>query len=137
MFLIVHRAPSWVSQIGEEVYEQIVHRYHSLDFHVSESAAYELIGSSILTRAGMEEQWNAEKDKLMKSISKNIADFDNLDMSKEEGTPPSALPAASDDAFAPCNCCPELWSFATYTLPLFMKDTKESEEKCRLYLLHQ
>lgn len=62
MFLIVHRAPSWVSQIGEEVYEQIVHRYHSLDFHVSESAAYELIGSSILTRAGMEEQWNAEKD---------------------------------------------------------------------------
>ena len=61
MFLIVHRAPSWVSQIGEEVYEQIVHRYHSLDFHVSESAAYELIGGSILTRAGMEEQWNAEK----------------------------------------------------------------------------
>ena len=53
MFLIVHRAPSWVSQIGEEVYEQIVHRYHSLDFHVSESAAYELIGSSILTRAGI------------------------------------------------------------------------------------
>ena len=28
----------------------------------------------------MDEQWNAEKDKLMKSISKNIADFDNLDM---------------------------------------------------------
>lgn len=84
MFLIVHRAPSWVSQIGEEVYEQIVHRYHSLDFHVSESAAYELIGSSILTRAGMEEQWNAEKDKLMKSISKNIADFDNLDMSSKK-----------------------------------------------------
>ena len=32
MFLIVHRAPSWVSQIGKEVYEQIVHRYHSLTF---------------------------------------------------------------------------------------------------------
>lgn len=84
MFLIVHKAVSWLSQIGEEVYEQIIHRYHSLNFHVSESAAYELIGSSILTRAGMEEQWNAERDKLMRSISKNFADFDNLDISSKK-----------------------------------------------------
>lgn len=80
MFLIVHRAPSWVSQIGAEIYDRIVDRFHSIEFHVSESAAYELIGSSILTRSGMDEQWNGVKDELMKSIDSDIADFDNLDL---------------------------------------------------------
>lgn len=127
MFLIVHRAPSWVSQIGEEVYEQIVHRYHSLDFHVSESAAYELIGSSILTRAGMEEQWNSEKDKLMKSISKNFADFDNLDMSNKKERLRQLCPI-HPMTLSLLAIVAQNFGASQRTLFRFMKDAKESEE---------
>lgn len=84
MFLIVHRSDSWIEQIGgEETYDRIVHRFHSLDFHVSESAAYELIGNSIIVRAGMEDQWNQIVDMLMHSIQSSLADFDHLDISSK------------------------------------------------------
>lgn len=127
MFLIVHRAPSWVSQIGEEIYEQIVHRYHSLDFHVSESAAYELIGSSILTRAGMDEQWNAERDKLMKSISKNFVDFDNLDMSNKKERFRQLCPL-HPMTLSLLAIVAQNFGASQRTLFRFMKDPKESEQ---------
>ena len=84
MCLIVHKDSSWLSKVGEDTYERIVHRYHSLEFHISESAAYELIGNSIIIRTGMEIQWNVIRDNLMKTISKNFADFDNLDMNNKK-----------------------------------------------------
>jgi hypothetical protein len=83
MFLIVHIEPSWLVSLGEETYKRILHRYHELEFHISESAAYELIGDSILTRSNMSEQWKSVKDQLMKSISKNMADFDVLDLGNQ------------------------------------------------------
>ncbi len=126
MFLIVHRAPSWVSQIGEEIYEQIVHRYHSLDFHVSESAAYELIGSSILTRAGMDDQWNAVRDELMKSISKNFADFDNLDMSNKRDRLRHLCPL-HPMTLSLLAIVAQNFGASQRTLFRFMKDPKESE----------
>lgn len=127
MFLIVHRAPSWVSQIGEEVYDRIVHRFHSLDFHVSESAAYELIGSSILTRAGMDDQWNTEKDKLMKSISKNFADFDNLDMSSKKERLRQLCPL-HPMTLSLLAIVAQNFGASQRTLFRFMKDSKESEQ---------
>ena len=127
MFLIVHRAPSWVSQIGEEIYEQIIHRYHSLDFHVSESAAYELIGSSILTRPGREEDWNAERDKLMKSISKNFADFDNLDMSNKKERLRQLCPL-HPMTLSLLAIVAQNFGASQRTLFRFMKDPKESEQ---------
>lgn len=84
MCLIVHKDSSWLSDVGEDTYNRIVHRYHSMEFHVSEGAAYELIGNSICARAGLEDQWNTVRDNLMKTISKNFADFDNLDMSNKK-----------------------------------------------------
>lgn len=80
MFLIVHRDPSWIDALGSETYERILHRYHELEFHISESAAYELIGDSILVRTGMEDQWLDTQRILMRSISDYMVDFDNLDM---------------------------------------------------------
>ena len=127
MCLIVHKAPSWVSQIGEEVYEQIVHRYHSLDFHVSESAAYELIGNSILTRAGMDEQWNGVKDTLMKSISKNFADFDNLDMSNKKDRLRQLCPL-HPMTLSMLAIVAQNFGASQRTLFRFMKDAKESEQ---------
>ena len=127
MFLIVHRAPSWVSQIGEEIYEQIIHRYHSLDFHVSESAAYELIGSSIRTRAGMDDQWNAVRDNLMKSISKNFADFDNLDMSNRKERLRQLCPL-HPMTLSLLAIVAQNFGASQRTLFRFMKDPKESEQ---------
>ena len=127
MFLIVHDAKDWINQIGEEIYARIVHRFHDLSFHVSESAAYELIGSSILTRAGMEEQWNAEKDKLMKSISKNIADFDNLDMSSKKERFRQLCPL-HPMTLSLLAIVAQNFGASQRTLFRFMKDTKESEE---------
>lgn len=127
MFLIVHRAPSWISQIGEEIYEQIVHRYHPLDFHVSESAAYELIGSSILTRAGREEQWSAQKNVLMKSISRNFADFDNLDMSNKKERLRQLCPL-HPMTLSLLAIVAQNFGASQRTLFRFMKDPKESEE---------
>ncbi len=135
MFLIVHRAPSWVSQIGEEIYEQIVHRYHPLDFHVSESAAYELIGSSILTRAGMDDQWNTERDKLMKSISKNFADFDNLDMSNKKERLRQLCPL-HPMTLSLLAIVAQNFGASQRTLFRFMKDPKESEKNVGFIYYH-
>ncbi len=58
MCFIVHRDPAWVDQLGGETYERILHRYHELEYHITESAAYDLIGDSIIPRAGMSLQWD-------------------------------------------------------------------------------
>ncbi|MEN6325740.1 MAG: hypothetical protein ABFD18_06000 [Syntrophomonas sp.] len=84
MCLIVHRDPSWVDTMGTETYQRILHRYHELEFHITESAAYELIGDSILVRPGFGDQWDNIKKQLMNSISKNITDFDNLEMANKQ-----------------------------------------------------
>ena len=79
MCLIVHRDPTWVNQLGGETYERILHRYHELEFHITESAAYDLIGDSIIPMPGMQTQWEDEKKQLLDSISKYKTEFDNLE----------------------------------------------------------
>jgi hypothetical protein len=79
MCLIVHRDPTWVDQLGNKTYERILHRYHELEFHITESAAYDLIGDSILAQPGMEVQWEDEKKRLVNSIEKWKSEFDNLE----------------------------------------------------------
>ena len=79
MCLIVHRDPTWVNQLGGETYERILHRYHELEFHITESAAYDLIGDSILPLPGMEPRWEDEKKALLQSIEKYKSEFDNLE----------------------------------------------------------
>ena len=84
MCLIVHKDSSWLNSVGEDTYERIVHRYHSMEFHVSDGAAYDLIGNSIRVRTGMEAQWNAIRDDLMKTIKNNFTDYDNLDLGNKK-----------------------------------------------------
>lgn len=84
MCLIVHNDSSVVKDIGEDSYERICGRYHTLSFHVSESAAHELIADSILTRTGMETQWDSLRKQLMDPIEKKIAIFDELEMSNKK-----------------------------------------------------
>ena len=79
MCLIVHRDPAWVNQLGSKTYERILQRYHELEFHITESAAYDLIGDSILPCPGMEKRWEEEKKELLKSIERYQSEFDNLE----------------------------------------------------------
>ena len=127
MCLIVHKDSSWLSNVGEDTYNRIVHRYHSMEFHVSEGAAYELIGNSILVRAGMESQWGRIQDKLMKSISKHFADFDNLDMSnkKEQFRQLCPLHPMTLSMLA---IVAQNFGASQRTLFRFMKDRKESAQ---------
>lgn len=127
MFLIVHKDPSVVSQIGEEVYDRIIHRYHDLDFHVSESAAYELIGNSILTRAGMADQWNNIRKTLMDSIKKNLADFDNLQLGNNKERLRSLCPL-HPMTLSLLAIVAQNFGASQRTIFRFMKDPKESDQ---------
>lgn len=53
MCFIVHKDSSWVDQMGNATYQQITHRFHEVEFHVSSDAAYDLIAGSISIRNGM------------------------------------------------------------------------------------
>lgn len=121
MFLIVHKAVGWVNQVSEEIYRRIIHRYHSLNFHVSESAAYELIGSSIITREGMEKQWKKEQTKLMKSIGKHFSGFGSTERLRQLcPLHPMTLSLLATVA--------QNFAASQRTLFRFMKDPKESEQ---------
>jgi len=129
MFLIVHKTTSWINQMGSDVYERVIHRYHSLEFRISETAAYELIGSSILTKPGMEDQWNAVRDRLMNSISNNIADFDNLSMSTSTREQLRQLCPLHPMTLSLLTIVAQYFGASQRTLFRFMKDVKESDEK--------
>lgn len=127
MCLIVHKDSSWLSNVGEDTYNRIVHRYHSMEFHVSEGAAYELIGNSILVRAGMEDQWNTIRDNLMKSISKNLADFDQLDLSNKKDRFRQLCPL-HPMTLSMLAIVAQNFGASQRTLFRFMKDRKESAQ---------
>jgi len=75
MFLIVHVDTSWLSTLGEDTYKRIMGRYHELEFHISESAAFEMIGETIECRKGMKDSWNSIRNDLVKEI---ISEFDEV-----------------------------------------------------------
>jgi hypothetical protein len=89
MFLIVHVDTSWVSAMGEETYERIMHRYHELEFHITEAAAYEMIGETIVSRKGMEENWRSKRKELVKEI---IGEFDEVSFGLKESQMQSLCP---------------------------------------------
>lgn len=127
MCLIVHKDSSWLTNVGEETYNRIVHRYHSMEFHVSEGAAYELIGNSILVRTGMETQWNGIRDNLMKTISKNLTDFDQLDMTNKKERLRQLCPL-HPMTLSMLAIVAQNFGAAQRTLFRFMKDRKESTQ---------
>lgn len=128
MCLIVHRDPTWVSELGDETYERILHRYHELKFHITESAAYDLIGDSIIPRPGMANQWNEVKKDLMKSIAKYKTEFDNLDQSININERLAKLCPIHPMTLAMLATVAEHFGASQRTLFRFMKDRAESSE---------
>lgn len=128
MCLIVHRDPTWVSELGDETYERILHRYHELKFHITESAAYDLIGDSIIPRPGMGNQWEDVKRDLMKSIAKYKTEFDNLDQTININERLSKLCPIHPMTLAMLATVAEHFGASQRTLFRFMKDRAESSE---------
>lgn len=128
MFLIVHQDPTWVSELGNETYERILHRYHELKFHITESAAYDLIGDSILPRPGMENQWREVKKDLINSIEKYKMEFDNLDQNIKINERLSKLCPIHPMTLAMLVTVAEHFGASQRTLFRFMKDRSESSE---------
>lgn len=128
MCLIVHRDPTWVSELGDETYERILHRYHELKFHITESAAYDLIGDSIIPRPGMATQWEEVKKDLMKSIAKYKTEFDNLDQSININERLAKLCPIHPMTLAMLATVAEHFGASQRTLFRFMKDRAESSE---------
>lgn len=128
MCLIVHRDPTWVDQLGGETYERILHRYHELEFHITESAAYDLIGDSIIPRPGMESQWNDVKKELLKSIEKYKSEFDNLDQSININERMSKLCPLHPMTLSLLATVAQNFGASQRTLFRFMKDRAESSQ---------
>ena len=79
MCFIVHKDSSWVDAMGNNTYQQITHRFHEINFHVSPDAAYDLIAGSISIRNGMEINWKeAQKDPL-DAIRNYLPDISGID----------------------------------------------------------
>ena len=83
MFLIVHIDPTGIESIGfdEGKYKKILGRYHESEFRITEDAAYDLIGGSIIPKAGMKTPWEDEKKKKVAELADYSHEFDNLSLS--------------------------------------------------------
>lgn len=127
MCLIVHRDPGWVENMGEQTYQRIMHRYHELEFHISESAAYDLIGNSIWIRPGMEEQWKEIKAKLMQSLKNDVHEFDNLEMERKQDRLSQLCPL-HPMTLSMLAIVAQNFGASQRTLFRFMKDLSEADE---------
>lgn len=79
MCFVVHKDSSWVDVMGNATYQQITHRFHEVEFHVSPDAAYDLIAGSISIRNGMDVYWKeARKDPIL-NIRPKLPDICGLD----------------------------------------------------------
>lgn len=79
MCFVVHRDPQWVDIMGNATYQQIIHRFHEVEFHVSADAAYDLIAGSISPRNGMQTHWNEARKAPIHNIQRFLPDMDGLD----------------------------------------------------------
>lgn len=128
MFLIVHVGPDLKAKVGEQNYTRILHRYHTLEFHVSEAAAYELIANSILVRPGMERQWEDEKNKLLKTLDGYWADLDDLTLNNPRSRQSELCPI-HPMTLSLLTIVAQNFGASQRTLFRFMKDRHEAEQK--------
>lgn len=124
LFLIVHVDTSWVSSLGEDTYNRIMHRYHELAFHVSENAALEMIGESIECRKGKEDSWDAIRKERVKSI---IDEFDEMSVYNLKQSQLEQLYPIHPMTLTMLTRVADNFAAASRTLFKFMKDPDKAE----------
>lgn len=74
---IVHKSTDLVARVGgSEQYEQISHRFHEVEFHLTADASLDLIAGSINIRNGMENHWDEARKTVIQNIHSRIADME-------------------------------------------------------------
>ena len=124
LFLIVHVDTSWVSSLGEDTYNRIMHRYHELAFHISENAALEMIGESIECKKGMEGTWEAICKDHVKSI---IDQFDEMSIYNLKQSQLEQLCPLHPMTLTMLTRVADNFAASSRTLFSFMKDTEKAE----------
>ena len=76
---VVHRSDEMVASMGEDRYQLITHRFHTVEFHISADASYDLIAGSFGPRVGMDEHWKEERKQVVSTIKQYLPDMSGLD----------------------------------------------------------
>lgn len=79
MYFVVHKSREMVYNVGNDKYQQISHRFHEIEFKVSQDAAFELISNSIVIKTGMEVHWGLAKKRVVDKINPFLPDLSGLD----------------------------------------------------------
>lgn len=79
MLYVVHRSAEMVGSLGEDNYQRIIDRFHQVEFHITASAALDLIAGSITTRTGMQNHWEDERKAVVRRIRPFLPDMSGLD----------------------------------------------------------
>lgn len=79
MLYVVHRSDEMVDSMGKDRYQMITNRFHTVEFHISASAALDLIAGSIVVRNGMQNAWADERNQVVNDFKKFLPDLVGLD----------------------------------------------------------
>lgn len=79
MMFIVHKSQEMVDNLTTDRYQLITHRFHQVEFHITQDAAMDLIAGSINIRNGMSEHWADERKPVVKNIRPFLPDMSGLD----------------------------------------------------------
>lgn len=79
MLYVVHRSDEMVDSMGMDRYQMITNRFHTVEFHISASAALDLIAGSIVVRNGMQNAWADERNQVVNDFKKFLPDLVGLD----------------------------------------------------------
>ncbi|MCD8003208.1 MAG: hypothetical protein LUG88_04775 [Clostridia bacterium] len=79
MLFVVHKTTAMIERMTDERYQLIIHRFHHVEFHISQDAAFDLIAGSIKIRNGMEEHWKEARSGVIKTIRSHLPDISGID----------------------------------------------------------
>lgn len=79
MLYVVHRSDEMVDSMGKDRYQMITNRFHTVEFHISASAALDLIAGSIVVRNGIQNAWADERNQVVNDFKKFLPDLVGLD----------------------------------------------------------
>ena len=111
--------------MGMDRYQMITNRFHTVEFHISASAALDLIAGSIVVRNGMQNAWADERNQVVNDFKKFLPDLVGLDdktgemIDKLSPHPPMTIRLLSRVA--------ESFAAAQRTMFRFMKDQSNSD----------
>ena len=125
MLYVVHRSDEMVDSMGMDRYQMITNRFHTVEFHISASAALDLIAGSIVVRNGMQNAWADERNQVVNDFKKFLPDLVGLD--DKTGEMIDKLCPIHPMTIRLLSRVAESFAAAQRTMFRFMKDQSNSE----------